>query len=207
MIGGKLGEVLNKDVGALVKDASKVLNADLGDLVRGRLSESAEPPAAPSDDAETQFAATELAAAAPTAAPVTRERLDESLVRREGCAMPSGFALAELLPFEVGDYRREPGSANGQIASDPVETLYQAEGETIHLTLTCCWDRLEAMERIASIKPDLTRGTRIAPDGTWIAGRLESGIAFAWMRETYCFSVRTPGGVPSLAKFLNAFPY
>jgi hypothetical protein len=32
---GKLGELLNKDVGALVKDAGKVLNTDVGTLAKG----------------------------------------------------------------------------------------------------------------------------------------------------------------------------
>lgn len=32
---GKLGDILNKDVGAIVKDAGKVLNADVGDIVKG----------------------------------------------------------------------------------------------------------------------------------------------------------------------------
>ena len=74
MIGGKLGEVLNKDIGALVKDAGKVLNADIGDLVRAKKVE-----AAATTDVPTVF---EPAYA--------KERLDETLVVRHNYAVPTG---------------------------------------------------------------------------------------------------------------------
>ncbi len=196
MIGGKLGEVLNKDIGALVKDAGKVLNADIGDLVRAKKVE-----AAATTDVATVF---EPAYA--------KERLDETLVVRHNYAVPTGSDSAVLLPHTVGDFARSQYMPSGQIASDPVSAMYGLVGEghddaIIYITLTHCWDRLEAIERIASTKANLTRGTRIAADGTWIAGRMERGIALAWTRDAYCFTVHAPAGVGSLATFLKVFPY
>jgi hypothetical protein len=75
---GKLGELLNKDVGAIVKDAGKVLNTDVGTLAKGagkvlnadlgelmRNTPNVADPAAEGDTSATTAPVTEKAAAKP----------------------------------------------------------------------------------------------------------------------------------------------
>ena len=276
---GKLGDLLNRDVGAIVKDAGKVLNsdvgtlakgagkmlnADLGDLLRSTpapfaASEEVTPahastlpaapqaktpaptPPAPAKPAAEKFdpdatlqirkppADAELsganfdpdatmqvkrppamaADAAPIAAPTAAEipRLTDELVQRHKRPMPTGTSVVQLLPYSVGEFERPHATPTGELTSDPVTAIYRVSGETIAVKLMQCWDADEAIERLNDIKSQSGENVRVANDGSWVLGQTAQGMVFAWNRDAYSFSVTSPKGIGTVARFLLYFPF
>lgn len=256
------GKVLNSDVGTLAKDAGKMLNADLGDLLRSTPTPAAEgevaapvnastapaapqakapapAPSAPANPAAEKFnpdatlqirkppADAALSDApfdpdatlqikrpppmpeepAPVAAAPDVPRLTDELVQRHKRPMPTGTSLVQLLPYSVGEFERPHATPTGELTSDPVTAIYRVSGETVAVKLLQCWDADEAIERLADIKSQSGENVRVANDGSWVLGQTAQGMVFAWNRDAYSFSVTSPKGIATVARFLLYFPF
>ncbi len=255
---GKLGDILNKDVGSIatkvfkadvgeiVKSAGRALNTDVGTIAKGAgnvlsydLSDlfnsgvenidaqvSGGGAHAQNQTGNTQRHSTD-AAAANTAAvstrpvvastpaddvspatsnPPARAKLTEALVARNMRVMPAGLDLNSLLPVKVGAFSRLPGAAQGEIASDPVSATYSSDLEAVTVTLAACWDADEASGKLKRRQSKL-ENARAAADHSWAVGIDSHGVVFIWTRESYCFEIVSPRGVPALAGYLADFPY
>lgn len=213
------GKVLNADVGQIVKGAGRVLNTDLGELLRSQEAEeraadtrNAAATASPATAAPTtttpspQNTAAAESAPAP-AAPTAGIRLTEELITRNRRDLPQGNSLAVLLPIKVGLYERNGQALSGDIATDPVSAVYNANGDTVVVSLTLCWDADEANQRLSEATGEVNAGYKLAPDRSWLLGINSQGIVLAWVRDCYFFTASAPKGIPPLARFLHAFPY
>ena len=112
-----------------------------------------------------------------------------------------------LLPANVGDFARPADSPSGKLAMDPVSASYTGFGETVRVEVGLYWDKEEAQQRIAELRKQCGSGAREAEDGTWMIGKNEKGVTFAWARECYVYSASTARDASALIRFLEAFPF
>jgi hypothetical protein len=147
------------------------------------------------------------AAAKPAeAADPPKARLTEALVNRQRFSEPEGSDLLTLLPLQVGNYERAKNSAQGEIASDPVNVTYSGNGEAVSVTVVSCWDGDEAREKLDRGRSKL-ENSRGSNELNWVAGIDSRGVVFIWVRNNFCYEVVSPRGVSPIARFLGDFPY
>jgi hypothetical protein len=246
---GKIGELLNKDIGGI---AAKVLKADVGDMMKGAgralntdvstiakgagkvltydladLFAADNKTAAPTEVAnavanevaENSAASTDKSPAkpshaanseAPNADPATsalpKAKLTEALVNRQKHRSIVGTSLATLLPLTVGAFARPANSAQGDIANDPVSSIYSSEHESLSIMLEALWDEDEARAKLHRRQAKL-ENVRYSVEQQWAAGVDAQGLVFVWTREQYYFEIVSPRGVSPVARFLGDFPY
>jgi hypothetical protein len=230
------GKVLNADVGSIAKGAGKMLNADVGDIMSGtkkllntdlgdifstddsaeieggapkkiagtmpkKPTESAQkadddgPPTTPGDGPISQMNASKPA----------QTRLTEDIAVRKGYEKPYGQDIAQLLPTRVGDFTRPENEPSGTLATDPARAFYSGGGAKLEVEVGSYWDGDEAMERVQALQ-NKCASSKPSPDGTWMVGKSEKGLTFAWIRESYVFAVTTQDAA-ALIRFLQTFPY
>ena len=122
---GKLGEFLNKDMGALVKDAGKVLNSDVGTLAKGAgkmlnadLGDLLRDQAPGAANASESTAATSDATL-PSAAPISGEQKDKTAPRhatpqpaKTSRAAPAGIPAESPTPQRSAPKPAAPAPAH-----------------------------------------------------------------------------------------------
>ena len=214
-----VGKVLNADVGKILNaDVGKLLNTDLGDIFAGddkagdapvkvagtmpaKPTESAPkpdddgPPTTPGDGPISQMNQSK---------PV-QTRLTEDIAVRKGYEKPYGQDIAQLLPTRVGDFTRPENEPSGTLATDPARAFYSGGGAKLEVEVGSYWDGDEAMERVQALQ-NKCASSKPSPDGTWMVGKSEKGLTFAWLRESYVFAVTTQDAA-ALIRFLQTFPY
>lgn len=226
------GKVLNADVGDVLAGTKKLLSTDLGDLFTG--DEKAEGDAAeaaprkiagtmptkpadaakvPDDDGPPTTPG-DAPAPASTSGPITsmgggaapaQTRLTEDIAVRHNHEKPYGQDVANLLPINVGDVRRPENEPSGVLASDPARAFYSGSGAKLEVEVGSYWDEDEAMERIRALQGRCAT-SKPSSDGTWMVGKSEKGLTFAWMRGQYVFAATTQDAA-ALIRFLKSFPY
>ncbi len=230
----KLQKVMKADMGLLVKDAGKVLNADMGDIMSGTKKllntdlgvmfsgEDKKSPDAPqkvSGTMPTKPAESAAPAASDDDGPPTtpgegpnsqaaappQTRLTEDIAVRQGFEKPYGQDIAQLLPIRVGEFTRPENEPAGTLATDPARAFYVGGGAKLEVEVGHYWDGDEALERVEALQKKCA-SSKPSPDGTWMVGKSEKGLTFAWMRESYVFAVTTQDAA-ALIRFLKTFPY
>lgn len=216
-----VGKVLNADVGKVLKtDVGKLLKTDLADLfsdddpaedapkkVAGTMPSKAAdaakadndkgPPTVPGEGPNSQM---------PTSAgQPAQTRLTEDIAVRKDYERPYGQEIANLLPINVGEFSRPPNEPAGTLATDPARAFYAGGGAKLEVEVGSYWDGDEALERVRALQ-DKCASSKPSPDGTWMVGKSEKGITFAWLREHYVFAVTTQDAA-ALIRFLKTFPY
>jgi hypothetical protein len=227
------GKVLNADVGSIAKGAGKVLNADVGDVLAGTKkllntdlgdiftaegknadesadgaprkiagtmpTRQADAPKAADDDGPPTTPG-DMPAAAPA-----QTRLTEDIAVRHNHEKPYGQEIANLLPINVGDLKRPENEPAGVLATDPARAVYVGGGAKLDVEVGSYWDEDEAKERIMALQGRCAT-SKPSPDGTWMVGKSEKGLTFAWMRGQYVFAATTQDAA-ALVRFLKTFPY
>ena len=156
---GKLGEFLNKDVGALVKDAGKVLNTDMGSLAKGAgkvlnsdLGELLRDPVADQGNATAEAAdGATTAAKAPTELPPAVPR---------SAPVPRAAAQATATPAPPAPAR----SAAPPTGFDPDATLKLGPGSDATVAMSPGGDTVSALPQLADNL--VSRHRRPMPSGT-----------------------------------------
>lgn len=223
----KLKKVMNADVGKMLNaDVGKVLKTDVGKLLKTDLADLFTDEDAAAEDAPKKVAGTmpSKAADAPKAdddkGPPTvpgdgpnsqmpgqppQTRLTEDIAVRKDYERPYGQEISNLLPINVGEFSRPPNEPSGTLATDPARAFYSGGGAKLEVEVGSYWDEDEALSRVRALE-DKCASSKPSPDGTWMVGKSDKGITFAWLREHYVFAV-TSQDAPALIRFLKSFPY
>lgn len=216
------GKVLNADVGDVLAGTKKLLNTDLGDLFTGdeagadaqdgdsprkiagtMPTRPAGEPRRPDDDGPPTTPGDIPSTLQATAPPQTR--LTEDIAVRHNYEKPYGQEISNLLPINVGDLSRPENEPSGVLATDPARALYAGGGARLEAEVGSYWDEEEAMERVRALQGRCAT-SKPSPDGTWMVGKSDKGLIFAWMRGQYVFAATTQDAA-ALIRFLKAFPY
>jgi hypothetical protein len=156
-------------------------------------------PAAPADNTADANVGAEREGAVPY-------RLDER-------TMPRRDDAAELLPVEVGPFRRDGIDASSDARQGPVYAHYHGGGG-IFVELGVCGDPAEAQAGVETSKaetegdfPDAPAWQSLGTDPSFYKTSTSRGAFISWTRGRYYFSAHARGGEDDLERFMTAFPY
>jgi len=143
--------------------------------------------------------------AAPPEAPVPY-RIDDR-------PMPSGEDLDELLPLQVGPFRREGLDVPNDLRKSSIYAQYSSDDGEIFVELGVCddaetaWMAVETSMAETAEFLDATRVVSLKTEPSFFKTNTRRGAFMSWTRGRYYFSAHARGGEKDLDRFLTAFPY
>jgi len=137
--------------------------------------------------------------------------------------LPAGTNLDELLPKEVGPYKRtllEKSDQRGvtpssiEIDGNSVYATYAEGNKEIFVEFAVSNSPMNAQTALDVAASEVTeqfptdpRFGSIGTEPSYLKVDNQSGAFFAWTRGSYYFSANAKGGVPDLDAFMQSFPY
>jgi hypothetical protein len=128
--------------------------------------------------------------------------------------MPSGEDLDDLLPLQVGPFRREGLDVPNDLRKSSIYAQYSSDDREIFVELGVCEDAETAWLAVETSKaeteaefPDATRVVSLKSEPSFFKTNTRRGVFMSWTRGRYYFSAHARGGEKDLDRFLTAFPY
>jgi hypothetical protein len=128
--------------------------------------------------------------------------------------MPSGADLEELLPVEVGSFRRGTLDDGAGGLEGPIYAQYSGGNQGIFVELGVCDDPTEAQAAIETSKaetetefPDVSAWESLRTDPSFYKVNTPRGAFISWTRGQYYFAAHARDGEANLDEFMRGFPY
>jgi Protein of unknown function (DUF3592) len=128
--------------------------------------------------------------------------------------MPSGEDLDELLPLQVGPFRREGLNVPDDLRKSSIYAQYDDDDGEIFVELGVCDDAETAWTAVETSKAetdaessDAAQVVSLKTEPSFFKTNTRRGAFMSWSRGRYYFSAHARRGDNDLDRFLTAFPY
>ena len=128
--------------------------------------------------------------------------------------MPSAEDFDELLPLQVGPFRREGLDVPNDLRKSSIYAQYTSDDGEVFVELGVCDDAETAWMAVETSKaeteaqlPGAAQAVSLKTEPSFFKTNTRHGAFMSWTRGRYYFSAHARGGQMDLDRFLTAFPY